>query len=74
MSKTEKIFFIYMTDDSSIAINFTGYKQIKLYEIVLVCLICFLALCCHHGTEEMLRHGGLVDKMYRLFGSQIHKN
>ena len=62
MSKTEKISFIYMSDDSSIAIDFTGYKQITLYEIVLECLICFLALCCHHGTKRMLRHWYLVDK------------
>ena len=37
----QKSFFIYMSDDSSIAIYFTGYKQITLYEIVLECLICF---------------------------------
>ena len=55
-----------MSDDSSIAIYFTGYKQITLYEIVLECLICFLALCCHHGTEEMLRHGKLVYKNEHL--------
>ena len=67
MSKTEKNSFIYTIDDASIAVCFTGYKQTTLCENFSECLVCFWALCCHHGTEEMLRHGGLVDKMCRLF-------